>query len=150
MTTKQELIEQAAEEFGVTSAFGLSPEELQSGLARLNRLAAQWDGMGVRVGYSFGGGLEDSAGIPDTAENAFALNLAVQWGPSFGKAISLETKVAAKAAFNALLTARALRPQTQLPAHLPMGAGSRRGVREQQYFQPSEEVPGLNEGATEY
>lgn len=150
MTTKRALILLAAEEFGITSAFDISPEELQSGLRRLNNMAAQWDGMGLRVGYNFGGDIDAEAGIPDTAENCFALNLALQWAGSFGKQIGADTKVAAKDALNALYVALARRPQMPRNPALPMGAGNRRGVLERQYFPETDDVPGLNSGATEY
>ncbi|HEX7891469.1 MAG TPA: packaged DNA stabilization gp4 family protein [Ramlibacter sp.] len=150
MTTKQELIEQALAEFGITSAFDVSPEELQEGLKRLNRIAAQWDGIGIRVGFNLGGGLEDSVGIPDTAEDAFATNLALRWASSFGKTVGADTRKAAAQGFNALYTARAPRPEVPQSSRLPLGAGNRMGTTGRQYFPETNEIPGLNDGATEY
>lgn len=150
MTTKQQLIEQAAAEFGISSSFDIPAEKLQEGLARLNRIAAMWDGKGIRVGFNLGGGLADSAGIPDTCENAFALALAVQWAASFGKMVSVDTKVAAKDALNALMISRRTMPEVPYPPGLPVGTGSRIGVMGRQYFPATTEVPGLNDGATEY
>lgn len=141
----------AAEEFGVSSSFDMPPEKLQNGLTRLNRIAAEWDGKGIRVGYNLGGGLDDPAGIPDTAENCFTLNLAVQWAASFGKTVSPDTKVAAKQALNSLLVARRVMPEVPYPAHMPVGTGNRGvGVKGRQYFPESTDIPGLNDGATEY
>jgi hypothetical protein len=128
MTTKRDLLLQAAEEFGVNSSFDLSPEELQSGLKRLDRLAAEWDGKSIRVGYNFGGGLDDPVGIPDTAEGAFASNLAVRWAPGMGKTISVDTKVAAREGFNALYVSMGRIPQVAHNPALPIGTGNRAGV----------------------
>jgi hypothetical protein len=151
MSTKRSLIEQAAGEFGIASSFDLSPEELQDGLVRLDRIAAQWDGQGIRVGYNFGAGIEGEAGIPDTAEQAFVLELAVRWAPSFGKIISQDTRVAAKQAWGALYTARGIRPQMARNPALPLGAGNLSQVLTRQYFpEPGAEVEGLNDGAADY
>jgi hypothetical protein len=152
MATKRSLIETAAAEFGINSAFDLSPEEMQEGLTRLNRIAAQWDGQGIRVGYNLGAGLDEDAGIPDTAENAFSLELAVRWSGSFGKVVSQDTRSAARAAWNALYASRGVRPQTARNPALPTGAGNRQGVlRGRTYFpEPGNDVEGLNDGATEY
>lgn len=151
MATKRKLIERAAAAFGVTSAFDLTPEEMQEGLDGLNALAAEWDGVGIRVGYSFGDDIEAQAGVPDTAENAFVLNLAVRWAPNFGKEPSQSTRSGARAAWNALYTARGVRPVAARNPALPVGTGNRVGVLNPQYFpDPGDEVQGLNDGATEY
>lgn len=150
MTTKGELIRAALGEFGITSAFDITPEELQDGIARMNRIAAQWDGQGIRVGYNFGTSSQTDAGIPDTAENALVLALAVQWAPSFGKTVGQDTRVAAKQAWNALYISRGVRPQMPIPPQLPMGQGSKRGVLSSQYFPEQSETTGLNDGAAEY
>src|SRR5205085_9328244 len=125
MTTKRDLILLAAEEFGVGSAFDLSPEDLQSGLRRLDNLAAEWDGKTIRVGNNLGGGLDDSAGIPDTANSAFVSNLAVRWAPSMGKVVSSDTRTTAREGFNTLYGSMQRKPQAPRPSHLPVGAGNR-------------------------
>lgn len=151
MTTKRELLAQAMEEFGVSDAtFDISPEETQKGLTRLNRIAAQWDGQGIRVGFNLGGGLDDEAGIPDTAENAFALNLAVQWAGAFGKTVTQDLRIAARAAWNALYTARQVHPEVPYSSRLPLGSGNRLAGRQQQYFPDTDDIAGLSDGATEF
>lgn len=150
MATKRALLLTAAEEFGITSAFDISPEEMQSGLTRLDRLAAQWDGKGIRVGYNLGGDLDSESGIPDTAENCFVQNVAVLWASSFGKVISTDVRTAARQAFNDLYVALGRRPQVPRSPALPIGAGNRRSVLGQQYFPATTETEGLDDGATEY
>lgn len=150
MTTKRALLLTAAEEFGITSAFDISPEEMQSGLTRLDRIAAQWDGKGIRVGYNLGGDLDSESGIPDTAENCFSLNVAVQWASSFGKSVSMDVKAAAKQAFNDLYVSLARLPQAPRSPALPIGAGNRVRVLGRHYFPDTTDVEGLNNGATEY
>lgn len=144
MATKQELIEQAAGEFGIGSGFDLSPEELLDGLRRLNRLAAQWTAQGIDVGYDQAAALGDESGIPDTAEHAFATNLAVAWAPAFGKQVSQDTRSAARAGWNALYTSLKVRPQMAQAPRLPLGQGFKRSVIDQQFFpDPGDTVEGL-------
>lgn len=130
--------------------FDATPEELQSFLRRLDAIAAEWDGQGIRVGYNFGTDIEAQSGIPDTMDDCFAVHLAIRMAPSFGKTLSADTRVAATQSFNAMLVARRVMPQVPIPGNMPIGTGMKRGVMEPQYFQPGSDVEGLNEGATEY
>lgn len=152
MATKRALIAQALDEIGIAEyIFDATPEQLESARLRLNRIAAQWDGIGVRVGYNLGGGLDDESGIPDTAENCFALHLGIAIAPGFGKAVSQDTKNAAAAAWNALYVARRQMPVAAMPSNMPRGTGQRAGVMEGQYFPKGDgTVEGLDAGATEY
>lgn len=151
MTTKRELIEAAFGEIGLADyVFDLTPEELQDALKRANRMAAMWDGLLVRLGYNLGGDIDSEAGIPDTAEECFAIQLGIRLAPLFGKVLSPDTKVAAKNALTALLATNAKRPECPMPGTMPLGTGNRRGVLDQQYYPVDEAVPGLNDGALEY
>lgn len=151
MTTKLALINSAFTELGLANyVFDLSPEMQQDALTRANRMAAMWDGMLIRLGYSMGTDINGEAGLPDTAEECFVLQLAMRLAPTVGKSVSMETRLNARNALNALLTATAKRPQQAYPAHLPNGSGNRRGVLEPQYFQTTDETEGLNDGALEY
>lgn len=151
MTTKRELVARALEELAMAEyIFDATPEELQSFRRRLDAIAAEWDGQGIRVGYNFGTDINAESGVPDTMTDCFAIHLAIRMGPSFGKAITAETRIAAAASFNAMLVARRVMPEIPLPASMPIGTGIKAGVMESQYFQPSSDVVGLNDGATEY
>lgn len=151
MATKRSLIESALGELGLAQyVFDISPERMQTALTRFNAMAAEWDGQGIRVGYNLGGGLDDEAGIPDTAEQCFILNGALRIAPGFGKTPSQDTRVGAAKAWNALYVALGRRPQAPRNPALPLGAGNRAGVLEQQYFPDTTDVEGLNDGATEY
>jgi len=151
MATKLALISSALGEIGLAQyVFDASPERLQDALTRLDRLAAEWDGLGIRVGYSFGDDINAQSGIPDTAEQCFALTLALRLAPTFGKTPSAETKIAAKSAFNAMYVARRQMPEVPWPSSMPVGSGNRTGVMGQGYFPETTEIAGLNDGATEY
>lgn len=151
MTTKLVLINSAFTELGLANyVFDLSPEMQQDALARANRMAAMWDGMLIRLGYSMGTDLAGEAGLPDTAEECFVLQLAMRLAPTVGKTVSMETRLNARNALNAMLTANAKRPRQAYPAHLPLGAGTGRGVLEPQYFASTDETEGLDAGPLEY
>lgn len=151
MATKRDLIASALGELGLADyIFDATPEELQDALKRLNGLAAQWDGIGIRVGYNFGSDIDAEAGIPDTNEECFYTNLAIRMAPTFGKAVSADTKVAAKVALNAMMVSRRSLPECPFPGTMPIGTGNRRGALDQQYFASTDAVPGLNDGALEY
>jgi len=145
-TTKRKLVLGAYEEMGLANyVFDLTPEELQSGLYRLDEMMAEWDGIGITLGYSFPANpddsdLDDEAGIPDTAISAVRTNLAVLLAPSKGKTLPVDTKVAAKRGYDRLLTASAQIPQMQYPNNLPLGAGNKRLPNDQQYFQPKDPI----------
>jgi hypothetical protein len=109
MTTKRQLIEAAHAELGLADyVFDVPAEQLQLALRRLNGMMAEWDGMGLRLGFPIpgnvgGGDLDTEAGVPDRAWEAISLNLAIRLAPQFGKQVSPETMTAAKRGFNMLL-----------------------------------------------
>lgn len=152
MTTKRSLVAGAFEELGMAEyIFDATPEELLSAVTRMDRMAAMWDGLFIRLGYSLGSGIDSEAGIPDTAEECFVLQLAIRIASSFGKTPSQDTKINARTALNAMLAANAKRPVQPVSSRLPVGAGNRgTGVLGQQYFPQTTEVEGLDEGAAEY
>lgn len=109
MTTKRQLIEAAHAELGLADyVFDVPTEQLQLALRRLDGMMAEWNGMGLRLGYPIpgnveGGDLDADAGVPDRAWEAISLNLAIRLAPSFGKQVMPETKAMAHKALNMLL-----------------------------------------------
>jgi len=109
MTTKRQLIEAAHAELGLADyVFDIPSEQLQLALRRLDGMMAEWDGMGLRLGYPIpgsveGGDLDTEAGVPDRAWEAIVLNLAIRIAPQFGKQVAAETKTGAHRALNMLL-----------------------------------------------
>ena len=129
--TKRQYITQAFEEIGLASyVFDLQPEQLQSAGRRLDAMMEVWNGKGIRLGYPIATNPEDidldtETGVPDSANQAIITNLGIQLAPGFGKVISQETKVAAKDAYNGLLS-RSTKPiEMQFPKTLPRGAGQK-------------------------
>jgi hypothetical protein len=129
--TKRQLVTQALEEIGLAEyVFDMTPEQLQSACIRLDTMMATWSGKGIRVGYPLsstpqGSDLDTETGVPDYANEAIFLNLGIRLAPSFGKTLSMDTKSAAKMAYDGLLAKAAFPEEQQLSAGLPRGAGNK-------------------------
>lgn len=133
MWTKRQLIQQAFAEIGLGSySFNLPPERFQSAMSTMDTMMAEWNSLGIRLGYQLAstptsGDLDQPSGIPDEANSAVYLMLAVRIAPSFGKTVQRETAVSAKMAYSALLSKAQSQEvaQRQFPSTLPVGAGNR-------------------------
>lgn len=129
--TKRQFVTQAFEEIGLAAyVFDMNPEQLQSGLRRLDSMMATWNAKGIRLGYPLPSSPQDSdldeqTNVPDSSNEAIYLNLALRIAPSFGKIPSVDTKATAKAAYDNLLSIAAMPMEMQLPGTLPVGAGNK-------------------------
>lgn len=153
MITKGELVAAAYEEIALAGyVFDLTSEERDTALKRLERMAAAWDARGIRIGYNLAGSqasLNDAAGIPDWAEEAFYTNLAKRIAPTLGKQLSAETMRAAADGYRTLLIGNYEIPQMQMPRHMPIGLGNRRNTKNQQFFAPVDRVTTTNDAPLE-
>lgn len=129
--TKRQFVEQAFEEIGYASyVFDLQPEQLQVALRRLDGLLASWNGRGIRLGYPLPSSpqlsdLDEDSNVPDAANEAIYLNLAIRLAPTVGKTVSMETKRSAKLAYTQLLS-RHTQPRADRPLdRMPLGAGNK-------------------------
>lgn len=133
--SKRQFINQAFEEIGLASyVFDIQPEQMQSAVNKLDSMMATWNGMGVRIAYPLisdpsTSDVDALTDVPDIANEAIYLNLAIRLGPMYGKNINPATIFAAKKAFDVLLI-RASFPSQMRMNVLPAGAGykSRRRV----------------------
>ena len=127
--TKREFVNQAFEEIGFAYGYDLDPDQLQSALRKLDGMMAQWNGKGIRLGYPLSSSpssttLDQDSEVPDYANEAIYLNLALRIAPGFGKMPSRELKQFAKQAYNALLS-RSTMPNERQITNLPKGAGNK-------------------------
>lgn len=133
--TKRQLILQAFEAIGLAShTFDLSAEQEQSALRQLDSMMATWNGRGLRLGYpipSTAGGsrLAEDSEVPDRANEAIYLNLAIRLASGVGRQVSIELKESAKQAYDALLSRSAMPSEMQLPSGVPAGAGHKNSER---------------------
>jgi hypothetical protein len=128
--SKRQLVLAALGEIGMSSSlFDLSADQIEEALGRLDAMVAEWNGRGVRLGYLIPGDPKGSvlgadSGIPDWAYDAVITNLAIRLAPSYGKAVSLETKATARQGWNTVL-ARSVAPVEMRLDALPAGAGNK-------------------------
>lgn len=133
--TKKQIIEQAFEEIGLASyIFDLTPDQLESALRRLDLMVASWYTKNIRIGYPLpinpqDSNIDEQIDTPMEANEALVLNLAVRLAPSYGKSLSPDTKMNAKATYDLLLIDAAAPIEQQYVKTLPLGAGYKRTER---------------------
>lgn len=146
MTTKGDLVNAAYEEIGLAGyVFDMQPEEIQTGVRRLERFMMMLDGRGIRLGYSAAASARDASandesGIPDWAEDAIIPLFALRLAPTLGKQVHPDTQIAARRGLNTLLVGTYTIPQMQMPRHMPIGLGNRRNTKNQQFFAPVDRI----------
>lgn len=138
--SKRDVITQAFSEIGKGSDFDLQPEDLQTGLRKLDAMMATWGGaLGVRIGFSGGDGkgdLGEDTKVPDWSYEALYLNLALRLCPDYGKTPSPLTLINAKAALDAV-RGRTVQPATRRIGGYAGAGNSTWGARSL----PQEETP---------
>jgi hypothetical protein len=131
MWSKRQLVQKAFQKVGLgVDLFNVAPEDITSALDEMDSMMAEWDAKGVRLGYALPANPDDSdvdqdSGLPDYANSAVYLALAVRIAPDFGKTLSMATTAAAKGAYDAVLRVIAFPQEQQLPDTLPRGAGNK-------------------------
>ena len=129
--TKRQFVQEAFSEMGMADYyFDLTPEALQSAVRRLDAMMAQWSGRGIKLNYPIASepenaNLADETDVPDYANEAIILNLAIKVAPSVGKTLSPDTKASAKDALNTVLNFAAMPGEMQYPEGTPLGSGNR-------------------------
>ena len=149
--TKEQFIREAYASIAIGKDFDVTPEELQTGLRKLDAMMATWNGRGVRLGYPLPSTPESSTldtvcNVPDVANEAIYLQLAKRLAGDFGKVMSREAMIAAKEAMDAVLLRSAMPQEQQYPAGLPRGAGNKPWRDTNRPFFP-EPDPGLLAGS---
>jgi len=140
MYTKGQIATEAFAELGLAAyAFDLTADELQGAIRRLDSMVSNWEGRGWRLGYALPDSFDKSApddesGIADTDALALILNLAVALAPSYGKAVSQETKTAARNAVDAIRSRFAAPYQQQQSNTMIRGAGNRRSYSRTNFY----------------
>ncbi len=129
--TKRQFVTSAFEEIGLADyVFDLQPEQLEAALRRLDSMIAEWNAEGIRLGYAMPSSPQDSdldteTNVPDSAWEAIITNLAIRIAPGYGKAVSPDTKVSAKGAYNVLLQRATFPLEKQFPETMPIGQGNK-------------------------
>jgi hypothetical protein len=128
--TKRELVLQAFAEIGLAAyVYDLQPEQLQTALNRLDSMVATWNADGLRLGYTMASpsttDLDQDSGLPDAANEAVYLNLAIRLASSVGKVVSEDLTKPAREAYTALSGKFVQVPERLRPSDVPAGAGNK-------------------------
>lgn len=133
MWTKKQLIAKAFAELALAGyVYDLDPDQLEDALQTMDAMLAEWTTFGVNIGYLLpatpdDSNIDDDSGIPDTANRAVYLNLAVTLAAGKGKTLAVDTRAAAARGYHQLLAvaARAAARPIAMPSNLPRGAGNK-------------------------
>lgn len=140
--TKQQLVSQALEEIGKNPAiFNIDPDDMESCKRTLDAMMATWGQRGIRLGYALpsspeSSNLDDDSGLPDWANEAVYLGLAIRIAPRFGKTVPAQTMAGARDAFAAIQRMSAFPPEQQFRSGVPSGAGNKPSRTPQYTFLP--------------
>jgi hypothetical protein len=132
--TKRQFIIAALEEAGLANyVYDLSPEQIQSACRKMDQMIGTWQGKGIELSYPTAidpdnTNVDTETNVPAWANEAIVTNLAVKLGPQYGKNLSIETKMAAKSAYEVLLLQNASVIPMQFPNTLPVGGGNKRNL----------------------
>jgi hypothetical protein len=131
--TKRQFVTAAFEEIGLASyVFDLTDSELTSACRRLDAMMADWNARGIRISYPIPStpettNLDEETNVPDAANEAIIINLALRIAPSYGKTVMQDSKSNARQAYMTLLAWVQSNNmlEKQLPGTLPAGAGNK-------------------------
>jgi P22 tail accessory factor len=145
--TKQDLIEAAFEEIGLaTYTYDLQPEQIVSAERRLSSLVAEWNSIGIHIGFNLPGDFAEDSGIQERDASAVYTALALRLASSYGKTPSIELRQTAAAAYNALIMRFVVPAQKVMPPNFPLGAGN--ATRRKYTAETTPGPIGLDDGKT--
>lgn len=129
--SKRQFIQAALEEIGMApNLFDIETDQYESAMRRMDSMVAGWNVGQTKIGYPIPSSPENSdldqeTNVPDAANEAIILNLAVAIAPSYGKTVSPDTKTGAKKALRNLRTHCFEPIEMQLGESVPLGAGNK-------------------------
>lgn len=129
---KGDLIRDAYQDAGLSADYEADATEMQTGLRRLNAIAAELLDEGCDIGFNFPinglGAINEESGIAGADVTAITTMLALRLSPTLGKTMSPEaTKAFARSAAS-MRSRHAVIPSMRYPRTTPLGQGSRRGL----------------------
>ena len=128
--TKRQFVTEAYTELGMADyVFDLQPEQLMVACRRLDAMMAEWNGRGISLGYTLPSSpqntdIDQESGVPDWANEAVFLNLAVKLAPMHGKQVN---GASAKLALSTVMVNATPDVRMNAPSDMPVGAGYKRG-----------------------
>jgi hypothetical protein len=130
--TKAALVEGAYDYCGLNGfEYERTPEEMTTGLRRLNGLMSALAKKGIDLSFEFPsyseGLLEEPSGIPDDAVDPVVVLLAQRIAPALGASLSADARSVLGSAMQDLYANYASAPPTVVPAYILPSIGVRHG-----------------------
>lgn len=136
MTTATEIVTAALGKLLVRSAdVPLEADELQDGIAALNRMMAAWNLSALSWTAVTSG--SDTIASPAYAEDAQVFDLAQRLAPDYGVALNPALVIARKEAMNEMRRQAITIGRASYPSTLPQGSGNDRGLNNRSFYPPS-------------
>lgn len=130
--TKKQFVEAAFESLGLAAyLYDLTPDQLDAACRKLDAMIAGWNANGIRLSYPLPSSPEDTninaeTNVPDFANEAIYMNLAVRLASAFGKTVSPEVRLVADTSYSNMVNQAAIpTPERQLPQYMPRGQGTK-------------------------
>ena len=129
--TKKELIDAAFDELALgDGAYNMEPEQYKSAMMKLDAMLTLWAAKGVNLGWnSVSTPSQDpydtnkSSNIPEFANEAVYLNLALRLANSYGRVVNQDCRSLASTAYRDLLNVLSRTPTSKLNGSTMFGAG---------------------------
>lgn len=128
---KRQFIEAAFRAIGLSArVYDLTPGQMEDAMMTLDTMIAEWNADGIRISYPMPSSPEDSdldqeTNVPDSANKAIRLGLAIELAPDFGKTVSPDLKANFFRAYNTLASRHTQPVSKNFPHTLPLGAGNK-------------------------
>lgn len=146
MTTASQIINAALQDILVRTAESpIEADEAQDSIFYLNNLMAEYDAIGIDLGYTVIDSLGDDITVPVGAIGPIIANLGVALAPQFSAQV---TPGLARRAMSGMRTLRRLTrkfPVSRLPSTLPIGSGNYHDSVGRRHFYPDDQPEILGE-----
>lgn len=148
--TKEDLLKTAFSELGMADFYyDLEPEQIQDAARKMEAMIAEW---GLRLGYNQSSNPQDidvsaDSGLPDSANSAVYLNVALRLGRTYGKQIPRDLRIDARIALEDLTVQKIVIPQKDFAPGTLCGAGNEHILMDFIYMPESDpEIVAGNDG----
>lgn len=144
--TTEQFVAAAYRKIGMADyVFDLEPEQLQSAGSELHAMLAEWNAMGIRIGFPVSSNPDSisqtqNTGAPDSATVAIYSNLAVRLAPDHGKTPSPILLAQAANGYRAMVKASVNVIPVAQPASMIAGQGHRRYRDDRTFLDPPADV----------
>jgi hypothetical protein len=124
MATGADMVYGALRKLGVRTAESpIEDFEMSDGIETLNDMLSEWDGRGIKLGFTPIDNSSDTIRVPRMAHDCIKSNLAIRLAPDYEKPVSAELAATAVSGTDSLLIST-VHLEVDYPDTLPKGTGN--------------------------